>query len=50
MFILLWNARFSITIWLSKLLKCDKCPCLSAAEQYNYKDLKQTLVNHTAEV
>lgn len=32
--ILLWNARFNVTVWLSKLLKCDKCPCLNAAEQY----------------
>ena len=28
---------FNVTVWLSKLLKCDTCPCLNAAEQYNFK-------------
>lgn len=36
-FILLWNAMFNVTVWLSELLKCDTCPCLNAAEQYNFK-------------
>lgn len=46
----LWNARFNVTVWLSKLLKCDKCPCLNAAEQYNFNDFKQKSCYFTAEV